>query len=276
MAQYIKQGNIFGRLGSGIGKGLADQLPEEITRGRLASGLKELGNQKDLTPFQQFSSLSAIPGVTPQMIESGSNLLRQQGMLKGAQDQKNPDQSAFNEIKNSRNMASQNETKGLIGTENTQAALQPPVPKSLSQLQERAVELHEQSPGLYPDYQTALQGASQEDQQKIAQNAAQQQARVSQKNVESDIRNELRGLQSASNAQVPDNVYQKIENKALKAIERGEKDELTAAKQARDELDSISRDYKKIDSFGNLTLLASNPKEVVNSLNSLRKKFKEN
>lgn len=78
MAQTIKQGNIFGRIGTGIGQGLAQQLPEEMNRGRLSAGLKNLGEQKDLTPFQQFAALSSIPGITPQMIQSGSELLKQQ------------------------------------------------------------------------------------------------------------------------------------------------------------------------------------------------------
>jgi len=42
--------------------------------------LKELEGQQGLTPFQQFSRLSSIPGITPQMIQSGAELLRQQGM----------------------------------------------------------------------------------------------------------------------------------------------------------------------------------------------------
>lgn len=79
MAQYIKQGNLFGRIGTGIGKGLAEQVPKEIERNRLASGLDELGSNSDnLSPFQQFAKLSSIPGVTPQIIESGANLLRHQ------------------------------------------------------------------------------------------------------------------------------------------------------------------------------------------------------
>lgn len=79
MAQLVKQGNIFGRIGSSLGKGLAEQIPKEAERNRLQSGLRELGQKKDLTPFQQFAELSAIPGATPQMIESGSKLLREQG-----------------------------------------------------------------------------------------------------------------------------------------------------------------------------------------------------
>ena len=81
MAQEIKNANIWGRVGTEIGKGLSEQVPKEIERNRLASGLKELEGQQGLTPFQQFSRLSSIPGITPQMIQSGAELLRQQGML---------------------------------------------------------------------------------------------------------------------------------------------------------------------------------------------------
>lgn len=79
MAGYeVKQGNIFGRIGSGIGQGLAEQVPKEIERHRLASGLRELSEKKGLSPFQQFAELSAIPGITPQAIQSGSELLKYQ------------------------------------------------------------------------------------------------------------------------------------------------------------------------------------------------------
>ena len=80
MAQYIKNANIFGRIGSGVGQGLAEQLPKEIERNRLKSGLQELSNKKDLTPFQQFAELTSIPGITPQAIQTGGELLKQQGV----------------------------------------------------------------------------------------------------------------------------------------------------------------------------------------------------
>lgn len=77
MVQYIKQGNIWGRIGSGIGKGLADQLPEEITRGRLSAGLKKFEEEhQDLNPMQQLARISSIPGITPQMIQSFSELAK--------------------------------------------------------------------------------------------------------------------------------------------------------------------------------------------------------
>lgn len=276
MAQEIKQGSLFGRIGTGVGKGLAEQLPKEVERGRLGYALNELGNKKDLTPFQQFTGLVKAAGEYPQVVESGANLLRQQGMLNSARDRPNPDQRAFESIKNSRQPPNETETKGLVGTENTQAALNPAVRKSLRQLQDRAGELNAQDPGLYPDYQTALQGAITEDQQRIGQNQDRQTARQSQKGVETGLRKELRELQSAANAKLPDNVYQGVEDEALDAIESGKKDELTAAKDARDKLDEISREYSSIDALGNnITLALSYPKQLANAINNIREKFKK-
>ena len=75
--QLIKQGNIFGRIGTGIGKGLASQLPEEIGRGRLSEGLKQFEQDyQTLSPMQQIARLSAIPGVTPQTVQSMTELAR--------------------------------------------------------------------------------------------------------------------------------------------------------------------------------------------------------
>lgn len=77
MAQLIKNANIFGRIGSGIGQGLAEQVPKEIERSRLASGLQNFEKESaNLSPTQQLARLSAIPGITPQMIQSFGELAK--------------------------------------------------------------------------------------------------------------------------------------------------------------------------------------------------------
>lgn len=70
--------SISGRIGTAAGSYLAENLPKELERSRLASGLKALGEKKDLSPFQRFAELSSIPGITPQQIESGSRLLEKE------------------------------------------------------------------------------------------------------------------------------------------------------------------------------------------------------
>jgi len=99
MVQYIKQGNIFGRIGTGIGKGLAEQLPKEIERNRLASGLQNFEKESgDLNPIQQLARISSIPGITPQMIQSFSELAKIQNQgnayRKGAGGNPRPGQQA--------------------------------------------------------------------------------------------------------------------------------------------------------------------------------------
>lgn len=98
-AQYIKQGNIFGRIGSGIGKGLAEQVPKEIENYRLKTGLKELADKSDegnLSPAQFLAQASGTYGITPQMIQSFGELskIQNQGNAyrKGAGGSQRPGQ----------------------------------------------------------------------------------------------------------------------------------------------------------------------------------------
>src|SRR5258706_6152633 len=81
MAQYIKQGNIFGRIGTEIGKGLSESIPKEVERNRLSAGLKELNEQKDLSPQEYFTKALSVPGLIdrPQAIQSLAELAKQQG-----------------------------------------------------------------------------------------------------------------------------------------------------------------------------------------------------
>jgi hypothetical protein len=80
MSYEVKQGNIFGRIGKGIGQGLNEQLPKEIERSRLSSGLKKLSARaktEKLNPFDIFAEAAGTPGVTPQHLYTMSPILNQ-------------------------------------------------------------------------------------------------------------------------------------------------------------------------------------------------------
>ena len=79
MAQKIKQANIFGRLGSALGQGLAESIPKEANRMRLSQGLMDLSKEKDLEPLQFMSKFYGIPEVAnnPQLVQSGTQLYNQ-------------------------------------------------------------------------------------------------------------------------------------------------------------------------------------------------------
>ncbi len=83
MVQKIQQANIFGRLGTGIGQGLSQQIPKEIEHQRLRAGLESLANQSDqgnLSPAQFLAQAAGTYGATPQMIQSFGDLAKTQGM----------------------------------------------------------------------------------------------------------------------------------------------------------------------------------------------------
>jgi hypothetical protein len=285
MAQYIKQGNIFGRIGSGIGQGLAEQLPKEIQRARMAQGLEELNNQKDLSNQEYFTRALGVPGVaeSPQIIQSLENLARQEGVARGFrkikdQEEANPLRSA---VKNQNIPASpQSETglqprpSGLVSPKATQAAIDTYIPKNRDQLLSRAADLYDQNRELYPNPEMAMQAAVQEDAQNQAINQAQQGQRNSQIAVEDRAREQLSKLRKAAGVEIPDNVYQQVENDVLDKIKEGEP-ETEAAKDGQKKLDELSRQYKEFDTISNWTLPFKDPKATRRSIDSLRSDFKK-
>lgn len=81
MAQLIKQADIFGRLGTGVGKGLAEQVPKEIERNRLSAGLQQLERDAPgLNPQQYYTRALQVPGLIdrPQAVQSLAELARLQ------------------------------------------------------------------------------------------------------------------------------------------------------------------------------------------------------
>lgn len=95
MAQIIEQGDIFGKIGKGIGEGLGDQIPKEIERYRLSEGLKRFEQESQgLSPLQQYTKLAAIPGITPQMLQTLPEILRFSAERQQAIDAANPTMSA--------------------------------------------------------------------------------------------------------------------------------------------------------------------------------------
>lgn len=83
--------NATSAIGSGVGRGLAQQIPEEIKRYRLSSGLKDLGEQsQQRSPFENIAALSSIPGIDPGLMGVLAPLLQQQQQRQEALGQGNP------------------------------------------------------------------------------------------------------------------------------------------------------------------------------------------
>lgn len=287
----IPQPSIFGRLGTGIGQGLAEQLPKEIERARLGSSLDQLGKQQGLDPWQQYTGLVKAAHEYPQVVQSGADILRQRGISQGfrniapngaspnAQNQLGqPGQQGFNQpgMQSNAQLGGDSPQKGVATVGPTQATLHPYIPKNLQQLQGRAGQLQHEHPEIYPTADLAMKGAVQEDQQEQAINTALQGQREGEQAVQENVRSQLSALKNASNAVgVPENVYQEVENEALQDVRLGKKDELTAAKDAREKLENINREYKSLDTVGDLDYMIRDKDEIKRQLKEIRSKFKD-
>lgn len=288
MSYEVKPGNLFGRVGQGIGQGLAAQVPKEIDRYRLSQGLKDLeARSGDLTPLQVLTGAASIPGITPQMIESFGDLARQQArsqaLIQGAN--KTPE-NPFKRETRTDEKTGEEVAPSLTTRTPIEETLKPKIPKSLKQLQDRAGQLYQENPALYKsDPQLAMNAAIQEDQQEQAISTAIQGQRTKEQNVQDTVQQTLKNQQKSLGAQVPGNVYSKIENQAINAVKPKPKNEneqggegLTeqqAIKKYGDKLDEISREYKAIETVGTGKLIVSSPKDNKSTLRSLQKKFKE-
>lgn len=276
-------GSIFGRLGKGVGKGISEALPREIERGRLGAGLKKLeraSTEENLTPMQFFTRAAALPGATPQIVETLGKLAKQQMQgqaLKGFAGKEGA--AAFPGAGKAGVLAEEGGAPSITTRTPIEATLNPYIPKTTQELTARAGQLFEENPAFFQnDPQAALQYAQQEDQQEQARNQALQGQRINEQNVQGTVTSALRQQQQNLGAQVPSNVYSDIENEAIQAV-KSVKDggrgltEQQAMKEYGDKLDLISRDYSAIDALGNWSLTGKKPSETGNAIKSLQHKF---
>ncbi len=97
MAEIRPGNDVWGRIGQNFGSGVGEGITKENDRSRLASGLSKFEKESEgLTPLQQFTRLAAIPGITPQMIQTVPEILKQQGR-RSAYTGQNGQKGQFNE-----------------------------------------------------------------------------------------------------------------------------------------------------------------------------------
>lgn len=286
MAQYIKNANIWGRVGTGIGQGLAEQIPKEIERGRLASGLEKLGDQKNMTPFQQFARLSSLPGITPQMIQSGSDLLRQQSIIDNYKNAGGEQSPSGNNQRQYQNQNQEQQPKVELSqksgvplssattTQSTKAALDPYIPPTGAEIEQKARQRMAQEPLIYPNIEAARQSILSE----VAADQNQSNALLNKRGLEEDVQNKAEGrLQKeieTVGARVPGTVMTKLQQEAVDDVRTGKLTPEQAKVKYGKKADQISRDFSNINSWGNLSLITKSPKSLFNAIRSVQENAK--
>ena len=224
MSYEVKQPNIFGRIGKGIGQGLSEQLPKEIERSRLSSGLKKLEQEKDLDPLKFFTRAATLPGVTPQLIESLGQLSRQR--LQNEAYSRSIDQmSPENQLKNfgynpSTNLPGEpSEIPSVTTPEPIEATLKPFIPRSFKEQEAAGVAAFQKNPAKYENnIRNAINEQIAIDQGEQDRNIALQQQRKNETDVQNTIRSSLSAQHKLLGGNVPSKTYSKIEDEAIQSV----------------------------------------------------------
>lgn len=266
LSYSVKQGNIFGRLGTGVGRGLAEQLPKEIERTRLSQGLKNLGKQKDLNPFQQFAGLAGLPGITPQMIQTGGDLLRQQAIINGLN--RNTPASPYKPIEELR-------PGPATTTGSTEAALNPYIPPSGPEQERLARQLMANEPQVYRDIESARNAIANQISGNVQESNAKLAKRELEESVQTRSEQKLRDELGTVGAQIPGTLLSRLQQEAVDDV-TGKKLSADAAKvKYGKKATEISKDFSNIRSWGGLGLITKDPKELVQSISTLQHKAKD-
>lgn len=150
MPQVIEQqGDVFGRIGKGLGQALSEQVPKEVERMRLSRGLKEFEEtSKGQTPLQQVSGLLGIAGMTPEKLSA---------ILPYVQAQQARGQAI-------------NVAKGAPGVSSSQTGVQPQAQASPSAQPQAQTSVESQTPTTTPEVRIATQQELRDRQAELLQN----------------------------------------------------------------------------------------------------------
>lgn len=150
----VKQPNIFGRIGTGFGQALSENLPKEFERATLSQGLRNLENS-DQTPIQQMASIIQSGG-SPDLLRQLEPYIRNSQIAQGQKSigPNRHEQGVTQTPRQNQNMSGQQGQIGQdlanikqAGPEATQREIIPP--PSPQQIDARARELMVEDPQLY-------------------------------------------------------------------------------------------------------------------------------
>lgn len=289
MAQLIKQADIFGRLGTGAGKGLAEQIPKEIEHNRFASGLQQLERDAPgLNPQQYYTRALQIRGLAdrPQLVQSLGDFARQQAkgqalsqMPQGASAQPQPfpfpQRQPEGPVQPSSNIPS-------ITREDELAQIQKGyTPPTQDQIIQEAGRLYTENPALYGNNpEKAIEAAETAEirKEKIFEAAEKRNRNLTQ--IQDNVVSRLDAQSKRLNTQVPADFYSRIEDEAIEATKSKEQGgrgltEQQAMKEYGDKLNDASRLFAKVRELTGWGVLTRPAKATITPLNQLQSEFEK-
>jgi len=283
----IRQGNIFGRIGTGFAQGLAQALPEEIKYQRKRAGLQELADASDrgeLSGAQFLAKAAGTYGSTPQEVQSFGELAKQQAKGKALLDNQNQNQpNPYKPFQEEKPKASADikETPSTTKGTDLEEIMDGYRPKSQDEIFSEAGQLYNANPAKFANNpQEAINYVNQAEQLEEKKYNTALKRHEDLTGVQRNVIDTLRKHAGNLNAKVPANVYSEIEDKAIDALKPKSKGgkgltEQQAAKEFGKELDDISRNYASVNALGDFGLITQKPQDVIRNIKSIQEKFKK-
>jgi hypothetical protein len=273
----------WARTGNLAGQGLAESIPKEAERLRLAQGLKELGQKKGQDPFETFSELITQPGITAQGIQTGGELLKQraQGQALSQRNAAPPKPQTFPRNVPASVGSQGSEAPSLTQPESFAKAQEGYIPPTQNEILDEAGRNYNANPALYNnDPQKAIEMAEQSALRDEARANAFQKKHDNLSLIQDNVVNRLQSHSERLGVQIPANVFSKIEDKAIQATKPKEMGgegltEQQAMKKYGEELDGVSREYANIDSVGNWGITGVPAANTLRNMKSIQKNFEK-
>ena len=310
MSYEVRQPSVSAAVGAGLGSGLSEQIPREIGRYRLASGLKQFSDQSSgMTPMQQITGLLSIPGVSdsPQMMQVLGDMAKQGAfsraikqaygidpeeeaqptpgvptnqmagtapMGEGFQRSDIPSRGEASALPQQEMGGAPSEDIPTLGTkEGIEATLSPFIPRTEQQI---ARDASRNNPQLFEfNPQSAMDIERRKDVAERERREALESRRIKEAEVENKIRSSLRDIsERMGSGSIPGDVYADIERDAIRAVKDGRLTESQAAQEYGKKMRDRARDYSNVRSL-RWSLLPGKQQELDRSINALQKTFKE-
>jgi len=289
MAQKIKQGNIFGRIGSAMGQGLAESIPKEANRMRLSQGLMDLSKEKDLEPLQFMSKFYGIPEVAnnPQLVQSGTQLYNQsrrnqaigqyEDLEKQKQDEKN--QSILNQIENqAQNTGEKSKNPSVVDPELIQRNLKGFIPTAdINEIKREGAKRYKGHEAEYGhDITNAINEYKEEQQLKSQQAAAVHNVLGTQREEEKTIKKFLEDKLTQNNASFPEDFRQTLEDEAIDRFKNGGESEQSIIADMSKKIKKANERYSNLNAIPNWGLPFYTPqgaRKVIDNIKALQPQF---
>lgn len=273
-AQKIQQANIFGRIGTGFGRGLAEQIPKEVERNRLSSGLEELGKQQGLTPFQQYTGLVRAAHEYPAVVQGGADLLRQQAIIDSI-DKNRPTRYEPNKPTGQPSPEASPKFPSPTTTESTRARLNPYIPPKAEEREDMALDLYRDEPLKYPTLDEARSKVDRDVNADLQRSGEEIKKGELERNVGEIGAQKVRNQIAQSGADIPPTLLTKLQNEAVGEITSGRLSEDEAMKDAAKRATEISKNFSNLHALGGLGAAVNNKQSIFNALKNFQQEAKK-